>query len=192
MLKENELIGSFTLYRNEVRPFTNKQIELVHNFAAQAVIAIENTRLLNELRQRTDDLTEALEQQTATSEVLRVVSASPGEMKPVFEAMLANALRICEAKFGHILLYDGERYHAAHLHDVPSSYREFSEQNGPLRPGPNTGLAWLARAKTGRAYSRSQGRILSTRLNVSHCVLLRSTTQRLGRFLPCQWLRMIN
>ena len=147
MLKENELIGSFTLYRNEVRPFTNKQIELVHNFAAQAVIAIENTRLLNELRQRTDDLTEALEQQTATSEVLRVVSASPGEMKPVFEAMLANALRICEAKFGHILLYDGERYHAAHLHDVPSSYREFWEQNGPLRPGPNTGLAWLARTK---------------------------------------------
>jgi PAS domain S-box-containing protein len=103
--------------------------------------------LLFELRQRTADLTESLEQQTATSEVLRVVSASPGDMKPVFEAMLANALRICEAKFGHILLYDGERYHASHLHDVPPSYREFWEQNGPIRPGTNTGLARLARTK---------------------------------------------
>jgi GAF domain-containing protein len=147
MLKENELIGVISIYRKEVRPFTDKQIELVENFAAQAVIAIENARLLNELRQRTDDLTESLEQQTATSEVLRVVSASPGDMTPVFEAMLANALRICEAKFGHILLYDGERYHASHLHDVPPSYREFWEQNGPIRPGPNTGLARLARTK---------------------------------------------
>ena len=146
MVKDNVLIGAFSIYRQEVRPFTDKQIALLENFGAQAVIAIENTRLLNELRHRTSDLTESLEQQTATSEVLRVISSSPGELEPVFQAMLTNAMRICEAKFGHLLLYDGESFHPAHLGDVPAAYREIWER-GPLRPNPKTAIGRIAETK---------------------------------------------
>ena len=132
MLKENELVGAIIIYRQEVRPFTDKQIELVTNFAAQAVIAIENTRLLNELRQRTDDLTEALEQQTATSEVLRVISSSPGELEPVFQAMLENATRICEAKFGTLFLYDGEAFDASRMHGAPPAFAKYLRAVRPV------------------------------------------------------------
>ena len=131
MLKEGELVGAIGIYRQEVRPFTDKQIELVQNFAAQAVIAIENTRLLNELRQRTDDLSESLEQQTATSEVLKVISSSPGELEPVFKAMLENATRICEAKFGTMYLCEGDAFRAVALHNAPSAFAE-ARARGPL------------------------------------------------------------
>src|SRR5262249_52640633 len=104
MLKENEVIGVIIIYRQEVRPFSDRQVALLTNFAHQAVIAIENERLLNELRQRTTDLSEALEQETATSVVLRVISSSSGELAPVFESLLASAKHLCGAEFGIIFL----------------------------------------------------------------------------------------
>jgi transcriptional regulator with GAF, ATPase, and Fis domain len=107
LLREARPIGVLTLARRKIDPFTDKQIELVQTFADQAVIAIENIRLFDEVRQRTDDLSEALEQQTATSEVLKVISSSPGELEPVFQSMLKNATRICEAKFGNLIRFEG-------------------------------------------------------------------------------------
>jgi GAF domain-containing protein len=124
MMKDDECVGVFVTSRPEVRPFTDKQIELVKNFAAQAVIAIENARLLNELRQRTIDLTESLEQQTATSQVLEIISSSSGELKPVFEAMLANATRMCEAKFGMFWLAEGDGLRPVALHGLPPALGE--------------------------------------------------------------------
>src|SRR5262245_41692494 len=124
MLKDGMLVGVIGIYRQEVGPFTDRHIELVRNFAKQAVIAIENTRLLNELRQRTEDLSEALEQQTATSEVLSVISSSPGELEPVFQAMLANATRLCEANFGSLYLYEGDAFRITTMHNAPPAYEE--------------------------------------------------------------------
>jgi GAF domain-containing protein len=144
MLKDDELIGAIAIYRQEVRPFTDKQIDLVTSFASQAVIAIENTRLLNELRQRTDDLSEALDQQTATSEVLGVISSSPGELEPVFQTMLANAVRICGAKFGALFLAEGEAYRVVALHNAPPAFAEVRRRE-PIRPvNPGTALGRVA------------------------------------------------
>src|SRR5262245_14014530 len=140
MLKGNELIGMIVIYRQEVRPFTDKQIELVKNFAAQAVIAIENTRLLNELR-------ESLQQQTATVDVLQVISSSPGELEPVFQAMLANATRLCEAKFGSLLLCDDRGFRVVALHDAPSAYLELRKREPFIRPHPEHPLGRVANTK---------------------------------------------
>jgi GAF domain-containing protein len=135
MLEESDLVGVILIYSKEARRFTEKQIKLLQNFAAQAVIAIENARLLNELRQRTTDLTEALEQQTATSEVLQVISGSPGNLEPVFTAMLEKAVRVCGAKFGNAYRWDGERLHAIASQDTPSAFVKARER-ASLRPGP--------------------------------------------------------
>ena len=137
MLKDDRLMGAIVIYRREVRPFEEKQIKLLENFAAQAVIAIENARLLNELRQRTTDLTEALEQQTATSEVLQVISSSPGDPQPVFQAMLKNAVRLCEAKFGHIYRWDGDALHLVATQNTPVAFAE-ARKSSPFRPSAET------------------------------------------------------
>jgi class 3 adenylate cyclase/putative methionine-R-sulfoxide reductase with GAF domain len=134
MLKDDELVGAIVIYRQEVRPFTAKQIALVTTFAAQAVIAIENTRLLNELR-------ESLGQQTATSEVLKVISSSPGELEPVFQAMLENARRICEAEFGALYRCEGDTLRAVAMHGAPQAFVEERRRNPLIRPPPQTTLA---------------------------------------------------
>src|ERR687891_1625568 len=102
LLREETPIGGITIWRDFVQPFTERQIELVKTFADQAVIAIENVRLFKELEQRNDDLTEALEQQTATSEVLRVIASAPTDLQPVLDTLLANAVKLSGAKQGHI------------------------------------------------------------------------------------------
>src|SRR5262249_34692784 len=146
MVKENELVGAIVIYRQQVRPFTDKQIELVSNFAAQAVIAIENTRLLNELRQRRDDLSESLEQQTATADVLKVISRSPGELEPVFSAMLENALRICEAKFGILSVYRDGAFVAQAMVGAPPALVDALLRK-PFTPPPGVPLDRMLRTK---------------------------------------------
>jgi two-component system, NtrC family, sensor kinase len=135
-----EAIGAIFVRRTEVRPFTDQQIELLKTFADQAVIAIENTRLFAAEQARTKELTEALEQQTATSEVLKVISSSPGELEPVFETILENAVRICDAQFGTLFRYDGKLLHRAAGVGTPPALVEFQKQRGPFLPPPTSRL----------------------------------------------------
>src|SRR5262249_28052568 len=139
------LIGVICIYRQEVRPFTDNQIELVQNFAAQAVITIENARLLNELRQRTADLSESLEQQTATSAVLKVMSSTWSELDAAFNSLLANAVHICGAKFGMLFLWEGEaRYRVAALEGAPPRLAEERRPGTIIRAPESTGLGIVA------------------------------------------------
>ena len=134
MLKEKVLVGAITIYRQQVRPFADKQIALVSNFAAQAVIAIENTRLLTELHQRTDDLTESLERQTATSEVLGVISRSKFELQPILQSVVDTAMRLCRAEQAVLFRDDGGIYRFAAGHSAIPAYLEIEREN-PIEPG---------------------------------------------------------
>ena len=136
MLRDGIAIGVFMIARRTPRPFTDKQIELATTFADQALIAIENVRLFEEVQGRTRDLSEALEQQTATSEVLKVISDSPGELQPVFETMLENAVRICEAKFGNLWTLEGDNFRILAMHGAPPRLRRSasSRASDPFQP----------------------------------------------------------
>src|SRR5262249_54169868 len=140
MFKDKSLVGAIVIYRQEVRPFTDKQIALVQNFAAQAVIAIENARLLSELRQRTADLSESLEQQTATSEVLQVINSSPGDLARVFDAMIEKARALCEAPYGNMMVREGERFRAIAAH-APAAFAEIVRRG--FYPHPDSPLGRL-------------------------------------------------
>jgi GAF domain-containing protein len=140
LLREEELLGAFAIFRQEVRPFTDKQIDLVKNFANQAVIAIENTRLLNELR-------ESLEQQTATADVLRVISTSPGQLEPVFQTLLENAVRVIGSKFGTMYLREGDAFRISAIHGAPSAFVEAVMREPLIRPAPESAIGRTAHTK---------------------------------------------
>ncbi|MGZ5259760.1 MAG: GAF domain-containing protein [Burkholderiales bacterium] len=172
LLREDTLIGVYSIARTRVEPFTDKEIELATSFASQAVIAIENARLLNELRQRTDDLSEALEQQTATSEVLKVISSSPGELEPIFDAMLTNATRICRATTGTLYLYEGTQFRGVATHHSEQSYVDYWRHNSvvELKKHPGVPLDRLATTKrvvhipdlrSDQSYLKRTGRIVA-------------------------------
>ena len=147
-LRDGEAIGSLTMRRQEVLPFSEKQIALLRTFSAQAVIAIENTRLFEAEQERTRELSQSLEQQTATAEVLKTISSSPGELTPVFDAILESATRLCEAQMGELWLCEGaDARRIVSMQGSPPEWIEFREQHPDLRPGPMTAVGRVRRTK---------------------------------------------
>ena len=176
LLRKGEPIGVFAFIRTKVRPYTEKQIELATTFADQAVIAIENVRLFEAEQQRTRELSESLEQQTATSEVLKVISSSPGELEPVFNAMLENATRICEAKFGVLFLYEGDAFRVMALHGAPPAYAE------ERRRDPRIGIP---RVRRSHALSRQDKRSKSQTFNLNRNIQMSPASGRHHRKCRC-------
>src|SRR5262249_46643929 len=143
LLGETGPIGLIAATRREPGVFAGQVVELLETFAAQAVIAIDNTRLFNEVQERTVELSEALEQQTATAEVLSVISSSPGDLAPVFDAMLGKAMQLCSANFGVLNTYDGEAYETAATYGLPPAYEEYRRTRPRMEYGPGTSPARL-------------------------------------------------
>ena len=156
LLRQGVPIGVIVLNQSIVRPFTDKQIELVETFADQAVIAIENVRLFDEVQTRTRELSESLQQQTATADVLKVISSSPGQLEPVFRAMLENAVRICGAKFGMLYLSEGDGFRTVAMHDVPARSPRSARGSRFLLP-PLEAL-WAASSGRGRSHTSPTSR----------------------------------
>jgi signal transduction histidine kinase len=147
LIREGKALGCVLIRRTEVKPFQRKHVALLTTFANQAAIAIENVRLYKAEQERTRELSESLEQQTATSEVLKVISTSPGELKPVFEIILENATRICEADFGLMYTYDGALFHNAAMLNAPPALVEFHQTRGAFQPPPGTPLHRLLQTR---------------------------------------------
>ena len=182
MLKEDELVGVISIYRQEVLAFSDKQVELVSNFAAQAVIAIENTRLLNELR-------ESLQQQTATADVLKVISSSPGDLQPVFDSMLANATRLCQASYGHMWLCEGNAFRTVALHGALPAANQW--QSGALfHGGPDVPSVHAVRTRqpsTLPIFVRQKPTLTATNWRA-----LAPTSQASAHWSPCRCSRRMS